>query len=581
VLVRLNDFRRHDCETFRAAAGAVMSGTGWSCPTCQARDESPCRDSKGRIRRDHSKRRLLAGAATLLEQHTHRLPLDDRLRLAASLLASECEAGTGSTATLDDGQAEPTAPHWYKLWQRLLTAWSIIEVTRRALAQPDSGLRLGELDTDLRNLEKRLKDAHELCCAAPRLGGLVVPPGIDLTDLERLVAIYHLEQVNAGLRHRTRAPEDTTQDWVITYPEHGTFIARAHQPTTDLTEPEEVRGFASTPLAAADLISQWFTGVATARITFDPPAPKQLKLATFTPVSDDGGGFQRDQRVLQKRGPCYEQLRTACANARERLRGVEITQFLAQRAALLNDTDPQLPLDPCLPIGASSRGEHHVGWLDSACWVATRLIVSTGCSWGEFGDHRPEVPGQITKALSGNVDLDQFLMEFFGGGPIDLIRVSAWAGPLYQLGSNGTHRIHTAAMLELPWLCATVGAAAIATEFDLISLCGSDIDNPLPWYSDDNYDQRVSLLTGMIRRGIIDGEIVGDDPSRPHYSTRLRCRYLPAPWLVRNPQHTVRVNTIYESRYPGALAQLGIPIKVGTRTDNWIEWLTSPDPSAG
>lgn len=72
-----------------------------------------------------------------------------------------------------------------------------------------------------------------------------------------------------------------------------------------------------------------------------------------------------------------------------------------------------------------------------------------------------------------------------------------------------------------------------------------------------------------------------DDPSRPHYSTKLSCRYLPAPWLVRNPQYTVLVNTIYESRYSGALARLGIPIEVGTHTDNWIEWLTRPGASTG
>jgi hypothetical protein len=98
--------------------------------------------------------------------------------------------------------------------------------------------------------------------------------------------------------------------------------------------------------------------------------------------------------------------------------------------------------------------------------------------------------------------------------------------------------------------------------------------------SDDNHDQRVALLSGMIQRGIIGGEIVVDDPSRSYYSTKLRCHYLPAPWLVRNPQYTVRVNATYEFRYPGALARLGIPIEVGTHTDSWIEWLTSPSASA-
>lgn len=556
-----------------------MSGTGWSCPTCQARDDSPCLGRKGRPRRDHVKRLLLVRADTLLEQHAHQLPLDDRLRLAASLLAPAHNPTPGPTTRLDDCQLELTAPDCYTLALRLLTVSSIISVVKRTLTQPDSGLRFDELDAALESLQREVNSAYELFCTVPRLDGLVVPRGIDLANLEHKVAIYYAGQVDAGLRQRTRAPEDVTSDWTIEYHEHGGFIARAHHPTADLTEPDEFRGLASTPLAAADVISQWFTGVATAHVTFDPQAPERPKLATFTPASDVTGGFGGARRVLEDRGPCYEQLRTACANARERLRGVEIAQFLTQRAALLNDTDPQLPGDPALR--GPRNGEHHAGSLYSACWVPTRLIVSTGRpTWGEFGGHRPDVLGKIAEALSGTVDLDQFLAKFFSGGWINLIRIPAWAGPLYELGANGTHRIHTAAMLELPWLCATVNATAIGTEFDLVTLCTTDIDNPLPWSSEDNHDQRVALLTGMIRRGIIAGEIIVDDPSRPRYSTSLRCRYLPAPWLLRNPHHTVRVNTIYESRYPGALARLDIPIEIGTHTDKWIKWLTGPSTSA-
>jgi len=563
--------------------GVNMRGTGWCCPTCRARDDSPCLGRKGRLRRNHMKRRLLAGVNTLVKRHAHRLPLDDRLQLAASLLAPESEKTTASTTRVDDGQVELAAPHWGRLWRRLLAASSIIHLTRSALTQPDSGLSLQELDTELQNLQQKIIKAYNLCGKAPRLDGLVVRPGIDLASLQHRVAIYDAKQVDAGLRQRSWAPEDTTSDWTVTYNEHGAFIARAHQPTADLTEPDEFRGFASTPLAADDLIKHWFTGVATVRITFDPAAPKRPQLATFTtPDSDVPGDFEGYQRVLEGAGPCYEQLHTACTHARERLRDVEIAQFLTQRAALLNDTDPLLPYDRDLRVGDHHNSEHHEGWMNGACWVPTRLIVSAGGRWGAFGDHRPEVPGKIAEALAGTVDLDQFLAKFFSssGAAIDLVRIPAWAGPLYLLGSNGTHRIHTAAMLELPWLCATVTAYVIGTKFDLTTLCDDDIDNPLPWRSDDNYDQRMALLTGMIRRDIIHGEIVVDNPSRPRWPGRLRCRYLPAPWLLCNPQYTVRVNTTYESRYPGALAQLGIPIEVGTHSNKWIEWLTSPGASA-
>jgi hypothetical protein len=56
------------------------------------------------------------------------------------------------------------------------------------LTQSDNGPKFSALDADLRNLEKRLKDAYELCCTAPRLDGLTARPGIDLAALEDRVA---------------------------------------------------------------------------------------------------------------------------------------------------------------------------------------------------------------------------------------------------------------------------------------------------------------------------------------------------------------------------------------------------------
>lgn len=561
---------------------SIAADTGsaaWSCPTCQVRDESPCLDRRGRPRHDHVKRRLVAKAHALLERHAHQLPLDDRLRLAASLLRPLHEESAHSTTATDAHEAELIAPNWAKLWQRLLAASNIIEKVREALIQPDSGLNFHELSTDLQNLHSRIESAYRLCCTEPWLDDLLVRPGIDLAELESLVAIRHAERVDTALRQRIRIPEDTTSDWTITYHEHGGFVARANRPITNPAGPDEFGGFASTPLAAADLISQWFTGQATAHMTFDPPAPEKPKLASGGEAPDMIDYVEVHRHVLQHGGLCYQQLRDACAATREHLRGVDISQLLAQRATLLNNTDPHLPNDPKLPIGAPHNDEqHHKASLSSACWVPTRLIVSTGHPWGNFDDHRPQMLGQIAKELASDVDLDQFLVKFFPrGGEINLVHIPAWAGPLYQCGINGNHRIHIATILNLPWLCATVNATAIGTEFSMISLCHNDIDNPLPWFSDDNYDQRVALLAGMINRGIINGQIVIDDPSRPRYTTTLRCRYLPAPWLLRNPHYTVRVNASYEYRYPGALTRLNIPLEIGTHADKWVQWLTKPD----
>lgn len=76
--------------------------------------------------------------------------------------------------------------------------------------------------------------------------------------------------------------------------------------------------------------------------------------------------------------------------------------------------------------------------------------------------------------------------------------------------------------------------------------------------------ERELLITGLIRRGIIDGEITGDPLT-------LRCRYLPASWLLCASQYATHVNAIYERCYPGALGKLGIPLAIGTDPAAWAQ----------
>lgn len=45
--------------------------------------------------------------------------------------------------------------------------------------------------------------------------------------------------------------------------------------------------------------------------------------------------------------------------------------------------------------------------------------------------------------------------------------------------------------------------------------------------------------------------------------------------LMRAPRYATHVNTIYEHCYPGALAQLGIPLAIGTDPAAWTQWLTA------
>lgn len=203
--------------------------------------------------------------------------------------------------------------------------------------------------------------------------------------------------------------------------------------------------------------------------------------------------------------------------------------------------------------------------------MPTSLIVATGhpC-WGEFGGHRDESPDRIIAGLLSS-DLDEFTRELFRA-PVCLSRTPAWAGPLYRVGGDGNHRVHTARMLNLPWLAAHVEGTAEAPSWEIASLISEDPDRdeerrrPL----EQRLRERADLAQGLIRRGIIDGELTDGA------QVTLHCRRLPASWLLRAPEYATKINAVYESRYPGALALLGIPVAVGTDPAAWTRWLRSP-----
>jgi hypothetical protein len=558
-----------------------MSDGWWSCPTCHAPGGTNCHRRTGEPRKHHLMRRALGWVNALLDQHAHRLPLDDRLQLAHALLTSQATSTTAGPVGGEQQESDATSsPDWLTLWHRLVAESGILYALQKGLAQPHGGIEFSTVIDTLGQSSTAVNEAHEACGTARNLG-LTVPAGIGLRALRRAIAVAQADLVDAGLRerHRPELSAATALGWTIDYQAHGGFVAHPAEPDPEHRQPSRFHGAATTPLAAADIVTTWFSGLAAITVTFAQPLSEHPPLAPLSAESTLSGKFADLKRTLDQPGTCYREMREACAQTRDRLRTITgsangtVDGFLAERARWLNEHDPQLPLDSDLACGVSRPLDLHKARIDGACWVPTHLVVATGHDWGEFGDHRPEVPGEIAHALASTTDLDGFLGEFYGHGPIDLLQVPAWAGPLYLRSANGSHRIHTARLLDLPWLAATVTGVAIPVEFDLTSLCANDRGNPLEWHSDENFDQRVLVLNGLIHRGVIDGDIVIDDPDRVRYATRLRCRYLPAPWLVRNPQHAVRVNQVYESRYPGALAQLGIPLQVGTQTDKWIDWL--------
>lgn len=205
-------------------------------------------------------------------------------------------------------------------------------------------------------------------------------------------------------------------------------------------------------------------------------------------------------------------------------------------------------------------------------WVPAHLVVSTNHpSWGDFEGHRDRAPFDIVDGLLSS-DLEAFTHRLFTD-EISLMRAPGWAGPLYGVSANGNHRVHTARILNLPWLAATVLVEPTPPSWGIPNLLASDNTDeerrrlPRP----QRARKRQLLITGFIRRGIIDGDLTGDRDW-----PILRCRHLPAAWLLRAPQYATHVNAIYERCYPGALAQLGIPLAIGTDPAAWCYRNLSP-----
>ena len=105
---------------------------------------------------------------------------------------------------------------------------------------------------------------------------------------------------------------------------------------------------------------------------------------------------------------------------------------------------------------------------------------------------------------------------------------------------------------------------------DLLDILTSDPDPPRG-SRDQRRQERITLIEGLIHRGVIHGELIN---RRTDQWPTLRYQWLPAPWLLRDAQYATMVNAIYESRYPGALDRLGIPKVVGTEPEKWVTWLT-------
>lgn len=499
------------------------------------------------------------------------LPPDERRDLAFEL--GEPETPGEPVIGSERAGASAVVPDWEHLWDSLTEASRLAGQIEDLLSDERAFFGFSDILNLAEQLRIQIDDAHGLMCAVPRHEGLDFEAGDDVSTLRQLVDIRRAEILDAELTALHRSPASDAPTWSVDYRERGGFIA-TRNPTDDQASdgagPWKLWGYAPTAHAAAHALSWYFIDSPPA-IVFEPPQPTPPR--PWVQSSWDAGLSHQSLSVrdlLERRGPVYDNHLAVCREAREILRNHgNVEHYLAERAVELNTIDPQLRDSEVFTLFPPANPDHG-GSVHTAHWVPTNLVVSTDFrTWGDFEGHRDHSPLDIVNGLL-TTDLEAFTIKLFEHG-LMLIRVPGWAGPLYTVGNGGNHRIHTARMLSLPWLAADISTSATPLSSTIAGLAFHDNtteDRRLPFKTREHH--RAALIDGMIRRGILDGELTHDD-----HQTTLHCRRLPATWLLRAPHRATAVNTIYESRYPGALEQLGIPIAIGTNPDAWIRWLTT------
>lgn len=247
----------------------------------------------------------------------------------------------------------------------------------------------------------------------------------------------------------------------------------------------------------------------------------------------------------------------------------DMNTWIADRARDLQERSPQVKAVEAF------GGDHAVedvsnppriqGQAEYCTWIDPRLVLATpDPEWGEFGDRRPEtVPTIVRAAREASTDSARraWVREMFADSPPDVVRVEGPGGPIYSLGTAGSHRTHAARILGLPYMIAEVHVAPLPHP---------TAPGYLPHYPVDVMELvwRRLLKLGVWTADIVDTEATG-------------VTWLPqtvmAEWMLLAPELAVSVNHSYEQLYPGALTSLtGLPVDQLTDEPAWLLALTTP-----
>lgn len=550
------------------------------CPTCRVAEHHLCRTPSDAVRRVSHPRRYMAAAATdMVSALAPQVPPSQRWRLAQELVTAPDHTAPpeGSTIPYPDLDAALAD---------LDTTARALEHLRSTTARAPAGVAAPELVRALNAARRRAQGLVEVLTTAARDQQILRHLGMGTTtaQINQELLMLRAQRVDAAVDSvAPPAPPAGSPVWQVAYQPSGRF--RLRDLTTRAGGHREVGislGFAPTPAAAARAAAQ-FLGPGR-RVVLDPLRPSSSR-----PLADHGGRTLVDPQVVEDLldgdEPAHTEFLAACAAVRRQLAGVaDAGAWLAERADALQATHPQdrYPLACPLPLSVHHH-DHADATIEATAWVPAHLIVATHHPvWGRL-DSRPEVPARLLRDLVGTHDAAAFTFDLFTGEPVQLERITGWAGPVYQVTGDGNHRVHFLRTAGLPWAAAHLTYTPPPPVIDLYDLVNDDEDQDGRGeegrYPPERVRHRRTLIGGLLDRGVIDAWW---DEDRPEL---LWCRRLPAPWLLRSAAHATAANAVYEAAYPGALARLGVPDGVGTDPAAWRSWLTTPDsgrrPSGG
>jgi hypothetical protein len=535
----------------------------WECPGCSSKAGTDCVKRNGGSRRwPHLPRILLSlsylGFVTLASRLSYQARADALFKVTGhdwlpAIVSAESAAGEVNA--------------WDRAGDALRVSARLVHRADDVIAH-ESGAQ-PVLDTS--GLRHRLTAiAEEVARAAGLCAQASFEP--DTAGLARLAP----DVLAAELSARELARFDQTLLSRIPVPAPGPDMSvsyRGGQITATMPSDAGVitwTGYAPTPAAAYDVLAT-ATSPAVPAIHIDPPVMPVREAAQFTPGSEPEP-FDLLSALLEHGGPELAEHLRACRERRDQLAATDLKAYLQKRADELNTADPQIELD----LDGLAYDRELFAWVHAVQWVPTRVILHTpNPVWGYFEHGRhPQTLTEITEGLITSGDLVEFTRRFFTIGEIQLNRIPGPAGPLYTLNQDGTHRVHAARLLDLPWLLARVNTASLPTTITLEAAFARDPARPRNrGITDRDLTERRDLWQGLLRRGLIAGEL--EHPTGLDHIAFLRLRWqrLPAPWWLFSPAHAARINHAYEQRYPGALAALDIPAGVSMEPHAWTAWL--------